>query len=164
MAEREFVTLEQWLDPSTDTTSVALVGAADRGDELARQLRLENFVVRAVRGARMRTTTAVFDEFAAAFQFPAYFGRNKDAFDDVMRDLDDVLGLGAGYVLVVRDADALLSDQSDQRSWFRETMDFYAQEWSPVVFRTVYQFESGSCEPHVGDLMELHYPDTAPQH
>ena len=39
-----------------------------------------------------RSVAAVFDEFAAAFQFPYYFGRNKDAFDECMRDLDEFVG------------------------------------------------------------------------
>lgn len=35
----------------------------------------------------MRDTDAMFDEFAAAFQFPYYFGGNWAAFDECMADL-----------------------------------------------------------------------------
>lgn len=90
-------------------------------------------VVREVRGAKMPTVAALFDEFAAAFQFPAYFGENKDAFDECMRDLDEFLvdrpDGAAGYLVVVRDADALLRDQPRELGWFVDAMDFYAEHW-----------------------------------
>lgn len=38
-------------------------------------------VVRTVRGRKMRSRQGLFDEFAAALQFPLYFGENADAFD-----------------------------------------------------------------------------------
>lgn len=60
------------------------------------------YVVRELRGPKMHTTMGVFDEFAAAFQFPYYFGENKDAFDECLRDLDDFVGEAAGYVAVIR--------------------------------------------------------------
>ncbi|QIS02446.1 hypothetical protein F5X71_09020 [Nocardia brasiliensis] len=51
----------------------------------------EGYRVVHVRGQRMRTTTELFAEFAAAFQFPWYFGQNWAAFDECMTDLDDWL-------------------------------------------------------------------------
>lgn len=164
MSDSSTVSVAQWLDPSSDVTSVALRGEQAVADDLARELRGEDFVVRVVRGEKMRTTAQVFDEFAAAFQFPSHFGRNKDAFDDVMRDLDDVLGLGAGYVVVIRGAGSLLSEQQDQLEWFRGTMDFYAEEWAPVVFRTAYQFGEDDPSATGEDLVELDYPGTTPLH
>ena len=99
------------------------------------------FAVREVRGAKMRTVAALFDEFAAAFQFPYYFGANKDAFDEVMRDLDEFVGTATGYAVVVRDAEQLLADQRDQLAWFADAMSFYADEWSqnrpPVAFKVI---------------------------
>ncbi|PTR31552.1 barstar (barnase inhibitor) [Rhodococcus sp. OK519] len=72
--------------------------------------------VRHVRGRRMPTVHALFDEFAAALQFPYYFGRNKDAFDECFGDIADTVGDGA--VVVVLDADALLNEQRAELSWF----------------------------------------------
>ncbi|MBJ8347389.1 barstar family protein [Antrihabitans sp. YC2-6] len=103
------------------------------------------YVVREVRGAKMPTVSAVFDEFAAAFQFPYYFGENKDAFDECMRDLEEFVGPARGYVVLVRDAELLLGADPDAIGWFFEAMSFYAQEWSdrtePAVFRVVLQVE-----------------------
>lgn len=72
--------------------------------------------VRHVRGRRMPTVAALFDEFAAALQFPYYFGRNKDAFDECFGEIGDTVGDDA--VVLVLDADALLNEQPTQLSWF----------------------------------------------
>src|SRR5262245_41285350 len=44
-------------------------------------------VARVVRGVKCSTATKLFDEFAAALQFPDYFGENWDAFSDCFADL-----------------------------------------------------------------------------
>ncbi|MEU0505832.1 barstar family protein [Nocardia sp. NPDC005998] len=101
------------------------------------------YVVRELRGRKMRTTAGVFDEFAAAFQFPYYFGANKDAFDECLRDLDDFVGSATGYVAVIRDSAELLVDELEERDWFTETMRDAADYWSTqdLAFRVVLQGE-----------------------
>ncbi|MCA1006346.1 barstar family protein [Rhodococcus hoagii] len=74
--------------------------------------------VRHVRARRMPTVAALFDEFAAALQFPYYFGRNKDAFDECFGEIADTVG--AGPVVLVLDADTLLNEQPTELSWFAE--------------------------------------------
>ena len=66
MSDSSTVSVAQWLDPSSDVASVALQSDPAVADDLARELRGENFVVQVVRGENMRTTAQVFDEFAAA--------------------------------------------------------------------------------------------------
>ena len=44
--------------------------------------------VRTVRGRKMRTVGRLFDEMAAALQFPHYFGENWPAFDECLADID----------------------------------------------------------------------------
>ncbi|UGT53616.1 barstar family protein [Nocardia asteroides] len=102
-----------------------------------------DYRVRELRGPKMRELAALFDEFAAAFQFPYYFGANKDAFDECLRDLDDFVGDAPGYVAVVRDAADLLAGQPDERAWFDSAMRDCAAYWSrrDVVFRVVLQGE-----------------------
>ncbi|MEV0332928.1 barstar family protein [Nocardia sp. NPDC050717] len=105
-----------------------------------------DYRVRELRGAKMRDIAALFDEFAAAFQFPYYFGANKDAFDECLRDLDDFVGDAPGYVAVVRDGADLLAGQPDERAWFDSAMRDCAAYWSrrDVVFRVVLQGEPGA--------------------
>ncbi|MFD3748126.1 barstar family protein [Nocardia sp. NPDC058633] len=100
-----------------------------------------DYRVRELRGAKMRTVAELFDEFAAAFQFPYYFGANKDAFDECLRDLDDFVGDGPGYVAVIRTADDLLADQPTEREWFDSAMRECAAYWArrDVAFRVVLQ-------------------------
>ncbi len=72
-------------------------------------------VVVHVRGRRMTTLDGVFDEFAAALQFPYYFGANKDAFDECLsevREADDPPSV------LVFDAHELLTGEPDQLAWF----------------------------------------------
>lgn len=71
--------------------------------------RSEGFTVRFLRGAKMRTLEGLFDEFAAALQFPYYFGENWPAFDECLSDLE-WLALGEGLVIVLLDAQAVLGD------------------------------------------------------
>jgi hypothetical protein len=101
----------------------------------------DGYVARELRGARMRTLAGVFDEFAAAFQFPYYFGENKDAFDECLRDLDEFVGTAAGYVALVRDSGDLLADEPGQLSWFADAMSDAAAYWSAkdAVYRAVLQ-------------------------
>ncbi|NKS34932.1 hypothetical protein GS488_04435 [Rhodococcus hoagii] len=76
--------------------------------------------VRHVRGRRMPTVAALFDEFAAALQFPYYFGRNKDAFDECLGELADTVGADA--VVLVLDADSLLNEQPTELPWFAQAV------------------------------------------
>ena len=41
-----------------------------------------------IRGARCRSVNDFFKEYSAAFQFPAYFGENWNAWDECACDLD----------------------------------------------------------------------------
>ncbi|WP_280432275.1 barstar family protein [Nocardia brasiliensis] len=102
------------------------------------------FAVRELRGPKMRSVARVFDEIAAALQFPYYFGENKDAFDECLRDLDDFVGDATGYVVVIRDSAQLLADEPDERAWFGSAIRDAAEYWSDkdILFRVVLQGES----------------------
>ncbi|MCM6777999.1 barstar family protein [Nocardia sp. CDC159] len=117
------------------------VAAADREFSGVRYQAPADYIVRELRGDKMRTLAGVYDEFAAALQFPYYFGANKDAFDECLRDLDDFIGRAAGYVLVVRHAEQLLADQPGEREWFVEAMRDSAAYWAKrdTAYRVVQQ-------------------------
>ncbi|MFI6212006.1 barstar family protein [Nocardia brasiliensis] len=82
-----------------------------------------------VRGQHMATTAELFTEFAAAFQFPWYFGQNWAAFDECMRDLDEWLPPGThGYALAVWNADAVLVKDKSALEAFVDSLNFIHQE------------------------------------
>lgn len=74
--------------------------------------RRAGLTVLVVRGRKMRTSAALFDEFAAALQFPSYFGENWNAFDECVSEIDWI-PLGDGFVILVEDADQVLADADD---------------------------------------------------
>ncbi|MGW0177372.1 barstar family protein [Rhodococcus sp. NPDC003322] len=94
-----------------------LAGVPRDADNAAYALSESGYAVRRVRGTRMPTVPAVYDEFAAALQFPYYFGANKDAFDECLRDWQDWLGAAPDLIVIVRDAGALLGDQPGEVPW-----------------------------------------------
>jgi len=97
--------------------------------------------LRSVDGAHTKTVNALFDAFAEAWHFPPWFGRNASAFDDFMRDLDNMVNTATGrppapgYLTVINNAHLLLADQPEAFSWFAGCMpfyrDYYRDEASP---------------------------------
>jgi hypothetical protein len=144
------------------------IGLLVAGDEelvsLRHRLSDSGFVVREVRGRRMSTVPALLDEFAAALQFPYYFGENKDAFDECLRDLDEFLGPAGGYAVVVRDAPRLLSLEPRQWPWFVDAVGDAAQYWhdqpTPAALRVLLQTSGAAGDPPQwpADLPTLSFP------
>lgn len=130
------------LRPADDSATVLGVLRVDAAEFSSVRSRVpEGFVVRELRGSRMRTVPALYDEFAAALQFPYYFRPNKDSFDECLLDLDDSLGEAPGYVLAIRDAEQLLAEVPAEREWFVSVVEECADFWPSrdVVFRVVLQ-------------------------
>ena len=55
----------------------------------------------------MQTIASLFDEMAAAFQFPDYFGENWAALDECLADLSWLPA--AGYVVLIRESSEVLA-------------------------------------------------------
>jgi RNAse (barnase) inhibitor barstar len=88
----------------------------------------DGVVLRIVRGTKSHTRQDFFDEIAAAMQFPYYFGDNWDALNDCLTDLSWLPA--AKYVLVVSNADELLSEESeDQLSKLLDILRRSATRW-----------------------------------
>lgn len=68
--------------------------------------------VRTVRGPKMGTVERLFDEVAAALQFPYYFGENWPAFDECLSDMD-WLPMSVGVVVVILEAEHVLANTDD---------------------------------------------------
>jgi|SRR6185369_4550914 len=96
----------------------------------------EGFAVRIVRGKKMKTLDGLFNEWAAALQFPFYFGENWNALKDCITDLD---WLNAkGYLIVILDADSVLCDAPDclsQMESLLEMLRLASSEWAMPIER-----------------------------
>lgn len=88
--------------------------------------------IRCVRGKQMRTTEEMFHQFAAACQFPYYFGANWAAFDECLRDLEWLRG--DAFLVVVFDSSYLLANEEEpQLALFLNTIDSISSEWATPV-------------------------------
>src|SRR5438874_1571617 len=65
--------------------------------------------VRVVRGRKMRTVDSMFDEVAAALQFPWYFGENWPAFSECLSAMY-WLRVEGGIAILILDAIEVLTD------------------------------------------------------
>ena len=113
-------------------------------DNIAHQI-----AVRVCRGSKMRTVQGVFDEFAAAFQFPYYFGENWPAFGECLTDLSWLRA--SAYVVCISQADQLLAESlpsfevlirnllSVARGWGGNTPDLAVSGQSPTPFHVLLQ-------------------------
>ena len=128
----------RWWRSGSDELATATMSWAESG-----------LVVRRVRGSRMRSLDGLFDEFSAAFQFPSYFGYNRDAFNECIRDLVEWLPTVAGFVIVLDEYDEVLDTEPLERPWFFDALELARaalaepvadQEWwdrSPLAFHVV---------------------------
>lgn len=94
-------------------------------------------LLRWLRGSRMRTRTALMDEWAAAAQFPPHFGATWDALRDCLADLP-----GGGTFLIL-DADQLLQEAPPQEGLtLMAVLAAVAEDLAPQPFHLVLQVES----------------------
>jgi hypothetical protein len=89
-------------------------------------------VARVCRGRKMRTVRGLYDEFAAAYQFPYYFGENANAFDECLSDLSWLPA--KAYLACLTHSDEILADEVDHGSFERimHRLARIAQQWADV--------------------------------
>jgi hypothetical protein len=121
---------------------------ADYAYKLNHELRSE-FAVRVVRGIKMRRLDGLYDEFAAALQFPDYFGENWAAFDECLADLEWLPA--RGYVLLISNAVELLSEEPEKQfTTFVRILSEICAEWSraqtPKPFHALLQCSESDVE------------------
>jgi len=104
-----------------------------RIDDLAARLGHRGMVPRVLRGGEMRTEPDLYRETAAALQFPLYFGKNRNAFHDVIQDLD--LGpVRDGIIIIISEPDKVLCDgERSALRWFVEEMRDACVVWNSPV-------------------------------
>jgi len=85
-------------------------------------------VCRIVRGHKATTEPAFFDECAAAWQFPYYFGENWDAFEECLTDLE-WLPAEAYVFCVTQGVHLLEKERSEQQHRALLMLQRVAEEW-----------------------------------
>jgi len=116
-------TREPWLH-------VVLAGESDACDALRALERSSEgrAVCRVVRGHKATTEPAFFDECAAAWQFPYYFGENWDAFEECLTDLE-WLPAEAYMFCVIQGVHLLEKERGDQQHRLLLVLQHIAKEW-----------------------------------
>jgi RNAse (barnase) inhibitor barstar len=99
----------------------------------------------------MTTLEGLFQEFGATLELPDYFGFNSAAFDECLADLTWLPG--DIYVIVIANAEHLLSNSSTEVSWLVDVLDRICEEWADPIaqgeqwnrpaipFHVIFQYE-----------------------
>ncbi|MAT38737.1 MAG: hypothetical protein CL946_03955 [Ectothiorhodospiraceae bacterium] len=126
---------------------------------------------------KMNTVNGVFKEFAAALDFPDYFGCNGDAFRDCLTDLswiDLECAFPRGVCIVVVAAETLLVDESSEIGWLLELLEDACKDWSVAIevgewwdraavpFHVLFHTASASSENLPTELATLPLPKQSP--
>jgi len=132
-------------------------------ESLQQQIGKENLFV--LNGVNMKTYDGLYDEFANVFKFPDYFGRNLNALDECLNDLE---WLNINMILiVVTNSDYVLCEENDAGcETIIEIFEDAGTEWSkpvehgeqwdrdPIPFHAIMQAEKEGAKA-IDDLSEL---------
>lgn len=92
----------------------------------------KNVLLIELSGSAMTDLNGLYQELSTKLSFPRYFGENFNALDECLNDLD---WLSAdGYLLVIKNSDFLLKDESDEiLEGFLSILSHAGEEWSLPV-------------------------------
>ena len=111
-------------------------------DDFARTLPAgSGATVRVVRGHRCVTKRALMHEWAAALQFPGYFGENWDAFEECLADRDGLTG--EFLVVILTSVDRVLEDEKAERATFLRVLKGAAAGAGGHPLRVLFQCDAG---------------------
>jgi hypothetical protein len=89
-------------------------------------------IVRFLRGRKMHESTGLDNEFAAAMQFPWYYGENWAALDECLKDLGWMPA--ETYLLLILNSDEVLkAEDPEQFSIFVRILQEVGEEWSTAI-------------------------------
>jgi hypothetical protein len=104
--------------------------------------------VRILRGNRCLVKDALLDEFARGLDFPDYFGKNWDALEDCLTDLEWLSA--EAFVIIITNADQILKNSPGDLKTFAGILASASRHWSgaeaPASFHCLFQ-----CEPESAD-------------
>ncbi len=104
--------------------------------------------VRVLRGNQCGTKDDLLGEFARGLEFPSYFGRNWDALEDCLTDLEWLSA--EAFVLIITNADQVLKNSPGELKTFAGILSAAAAHWSssepPASFHCLFHCEPGSAD------------------
>lgn len=107
-------------------------GRGVTAEEILKKFSPPSYFCAQVDGGAVPDKAALMEALAAAFRFPAYFGRNWDALLDCLRSLPDEVP-SRGYALLVSNAEAFLAghpqDLADFADVAAEARAFLAEKF-----------------------------------
>jgi RNAse (barnase) inhibitor barstar len=112
-----------------------VAGGIPELDQYVSRLRYEagsRLAIRLARGANMQSMECFYNEVAAAFQFPLYFGKNWAALDECLADLEWMPS--EGYVLLFSEAPLILRSSGEgDADAFIKLLARISDEWAEGV-------------------------------
>ena len=131
---------------STAPPWVAVTAAS--GHPLASRLTasLPGFRIFAIDGRRCRTRQGLFEDFSARLALPSYFGKNWDALEECLGDLEWTAA--RGYVLVIDHAEDVLAAAPDDYRTLVEILRSAGEAWASrgEPFHTLFTAETAQLE------------------
>jgi RNAse (barnase) inhibitor barstar len=88
---------------------------------------LSAFVVKEFHGRKCHTKAGLLGEFARVLDFPSYFGKNWDAFEECVTDLQWLPT--PGYLFVITEADQVLPDHDEEYETFITILEESGKVW-----------------------------------
>ena len=127
MTSHTEINQEQWLMSSKNVFSIVKEDEQSLAYliEYLKKQHQKNAIVRHIRGKKCIKLAALMDEWAAALQFPLYFGENLNAFVDCMRSLPQTHNIN--QIIVISDAHLLLTNEPDTAANFWEVLKYVVQ-------------------------------------
>jgi RNAse (barnase) inhibitor barstar len=87
-----------------------------------------SFVLARIPGDKCESDQDLFAEFSSALKFPTYFGKNWNAFEECIRDLE--WSPAKGYVIEITRAEQLLTANESDYGIFIDIIEKTGKEWA----------------------------------
>ena len=86
------------------------------------------FLVKECQGRKCHTKAGLLGEFARMLDFPAYFGKNWDAFEECLTDLHWLPA--PGYLFIMTEAEQVLPDHEREYETFLMILEESGKVWA----------------------------------
>lgn len=103
-------------------------------------LERKDYFIAAIDGIQCKTIESFLIEIGRAFSFPDYYGKNVNALNDCINDLDWIPK--NNYILIINNADSFISGNNEDRQDMIDFLNEVSEEWSNVPLEDEYRKKS----------------------